>query len=321
MVDIAGLVPGAHEGKGLGNQFLSDIMEADALIHVVDISGGTDQDGNPVEPGTSDPLDDIKFLAKEIDYWVLGILKKNWEQICKRIRATKEKLPDVVYKQLSGLKVNPDDVKEAIKKTGLSAVSSDEKILEFIDELLKRSKPIIIAANKIDLDISEKNIKRAGNERFDVTPCCAEAELTLRRAEKQGLIKYRPGENHFDIISDKLERKQKQALDFLRKKILRKYGATGVQKVINKTIFNILEYIVVYPVTNISRLSDKAGNVLPDAYLVPKGTKLKDFAGIIHSDIKENFIGGIKRDGNKTPKIGADYELQHNDVVEILTGK
>ncbi|MFH1445308.1 MAG: redox-regulated ATPase YchF [Nanoarchaeota archaeon] len=321
MVDIAGLVPGAHEGKGLGNQFLSDIMEADALIHVVDISGSTDKEGNPIEPGSFDPLDDIRFLPKEICYWILGILKKNWDTICKRVKATKENLHEAIYNQFSGLKINPEDVKNIVKKTGLSAISSDEKIIEFITELLDKSKPIAIAANKIDIETAEKNIERAKSEGFDVIPCSAETELTLRRAEKKGLIKYKPGANYFDIISDDMDEKQKEALDFLRNRVIRKYGSTGVQKTINKTVFDVLNYIVVYPVSNINSLTDKSGNVLPDVHLVPKGTKLKDFAGMIHTDIKEKFIGGLKHDGDKTPRIGADYELQNNDIVEILTGK
>jgi len=321
MIDIAGLVPGAHEGKGLGNQFLSNIMEADALIHVVDISGATDSDGNPVEPGSFDPINDIKFLPEEINYWILGILKKNWEHMCNHIKATKEKLDDAIYKQLSGLKIDPEDIKEAIKKTGFSAIADDEKMLEFIDVLLKKSKPIVIAANKIDLKASEKNIKKITEQGFDVTPCCAEAELTLRKAEQKGLIKYSPGGTRFETISDDMDDKQKQALEFLRSKIINKYGSTGVQKIINKTVFDVLDYIAVYPVTNINRLTDKMGNVLPDVYLIPKDTNLKNFAGIIHSDMKEKFIGGLKKEGDKAIKIGAEYKLQNNDIVEILKKK
>ena len=67
MIDGAGLVPCAQEGKGLGNKFLTDAMKADALIHVVDISGSTDIQGQPVTLGTHDPLEDIKFVEEEFD--------------------------------------------------------------------------------------------------------------------------------------------------------------------------------------------------------------------------------------------------------------
>jgi len=321
MVDIAGLVPGAHEGKGLGNQFLSDIMEADALINVVDISGSTDQEGNPVQRGSFDPTNDIKFLPKEINYWIFNLLKENWDQMCKKIKATKEKMHDAIFHQLSGLKVDIEEIKDVIKKTNLSTISSDEDIMLFVEELMKRSKPIVIVANKLDIDISEENIKKVMKEGYDVTPCCSEAELTLRRAERMGLIKYFPGDSDFEIISEKMDAKQKEALEYFRKRIFRKYGSTGVQAAINKTIFDVLEYIPVYPVSNINKFSDKHGNILPDVFLIRKGTNLKDFAGIIHTDLKDKFMGGLKKDGDKTLKIGADYKLQKNDVVEILIGK
>ena len=48
LIDVAGLVPGAHEGKGLGNKFLDDLMQAKVFIHVIDASGGTDAEGNPL---------------------------------------------------------------------------------------------------------------------------------------------------------------------------------------------------------------------------------------------------------------------------------
>ena len=66
LLDVAGLVPDAWQGRGLGNQFLDDLRQADALIHVVDASGSTDIEGNPVPAGSHDPLEDIDFLEREI---------------------------------------------------------------------------------------------------------------------------------------------------------------------------------------------------------------------------------------------------------------
>ena len=62
IIDVAGLVPGAHEGKGRGNQFLDDLRQADVLIHVVDISGSIDENGRPVDRGSYDPANDVIFL-------------------------------------------------------------------------------------------------------------------------------------------------------------------------------------------------------------------------------------------------------------------
>src|SRR5271157_5635220 len=61
LVDVAGLVEGASEGRGLGNQFLDEVRQADALIQVVDASGSTDSEGRKVPPGSNDPLKDIEM--------------------------------------------------------------------------------------------------------------------------------------------------------------------------------------------------------------------------------------------------------------------
>jgi len=81
LIDVAGLVPGAHEGKGLGNQFLDDARQAEILIHVVDIAGSTDIQGQPVPVGTHDSLEDIVFVQDEFDQWFSDILKREWDKI------------------------------------------------------------------------------------------------------------------------------------------------------------------------------------------------------------------------------------------------
>ncbi len=84
-------------------------------------------------------------------------------------------------------------------------------------------------------------------------------------------------------------------------------------------VFDVLGYVAVYPVANIHKLTDKNGNVLPDVFLVKKGTTLKDFALKIHSDMANRFIGGISYESSQ--KLGADYELKDGDIIEILFGK
>ena len=313
LIDIAGLVPGAHKGKGLGNQFLSDIMEANALIHVVDISGGTDQDGNPVTPGSHDPIHDIEFFIKEIDYWILGILKKNWEQIKRKTSVQKDKFEDVLHRQLSGLGITLEQVKEGVKKTGITLESGEEQLLDFVDAVRKISKPVLVAGNKIDVPGADKIYERIKETEVNITPCCAEAELALRRAAEKGIIRYSPGEGKFDTLKPQDEKHQK-ALEFIQK-VLDRWGSTGVQEAINKTVFDLLGMIVVYPVANINKLADKKGNVLPDAYLVKAGTTLKEFAAKVHTTMAEHFIGGIGLDRRK---LGADYILKDGDIVEIL---
>jgi ribosome-binding ATPase len=318
MVDVAGLVPDAHRGKGLGNQFLSDIMEADALIHVVDIAGATDESGNPVAPGTRDPKEDIKFLEEEIDYWILGIVKKNFSTSARRMEAARENFSEMLHHQLTGLGIKLHDVEEAVLKTGITPQSDDFALLEFIEILRKRSKPILLAANKIDILDANKNFERIRDIGYNLFACSAAAELALRKASEKGVIKYMPGDSDFEIVGE-ADEKQKTALDFIRKNILQKYGSTGIQNVIDSAVFKTLELIVVYPVENEHKLSDKKGNVLPDAFLIKKGSKAVDLAYKVHEDIGKNFIAAI--DAKTGRQLSSDYELKNGDIISIRAGK
>src|SRR3989338_7509876 len=200
LVDIAGLVPGAHEGKGLGNKFLSDIMEANALIHVVDISGSTDESGNPIAAGSRDPKEDIRFLEEEIDYWILGILKRNLTTLSRRMEATKEKFSEVLHKQVAGLGIKLSEVEHALNETEINPQSDDYDLLRFIKILREKSKPIILEANKADVESSRENIDRLSDLGYQLFSCSAEYELALRRAAEKGIIEYNPGDQDFKLL-------------------------------------------------------------------------------------------------------------------------
>jgi ribosome-binding ATPase YchF (GTP1/OBG family) len=306
LLDVAGLVPGAHEGKGLGNQFLGDLIQASGLIHVLDSSGKTNAEGKPEEG--YDPSKTIEILEYEIDEWIRDIVKKADEKSKKLAETQKIPIEKLLTKQLSGLGITENDVKLAMKK----AKPEDHG---FASVLRKISKPIIIAANKIDLPEAQENFEKINK---GVIPCSAESELALREAEKHGMIKYVAGSDKFETVPGKLNEKQEKALDFIKKNVLDKYGSTGIQDCLNKLVFEMLGQIVVYPVANVKKLTDTRGNVLPDAYLVRKGTILKEFAAKVHTDLAESFIGGMNLERKK---IGADYELKDGDVVEILFKK
>ena len=318
IIDIAGLVPGAHKGRGLGNQFLSDIMEANALIHVIDASGGTDEEGNPVTPGTHEPMEDVLFLEKEIDYWILGILQKSWGELFRKAASGDAKLDDLIYKQLSGLGIRHEDIMHALSTVPVTEKSTEDEKLKFIEILRKRGKPMIVAANKIDVPQAEENVSKMKETDIMFVPCSAESELALRKAQEEGDINYVPGEGKFEMIRDDLDVKKKQALQFIQN-VLDKYGSTGVQQVLNKAAFDLLNMIVVYPVQNENKYTSGKGNVLPDAYLVPRGTTAKELAGIIHTDFAEKFIAAV--DAKTRQRISADHELKHNDVIRIMLRK
>ncbi|WP_297063751.1 redox-regulated ATPase YchF [Thermococcus sp.] len=319
IIDVAGLVPGAHEGRGLGNKFLDDLRMASALIHVIDATGKTDAEGQPTD--YHDPVEDIEFLEMEIDYWIFGILRKGWEKFAKRIKLQHMKLEEAIADHLSGIGVGEEDVWEAIHRVGLSSDPtkwSDEDLMTFVRELRKINKPIIIAANKADA-ASDKEIKRLireGEKRgYIVVPTSAAAELTLRKAAKAGFIDYIPGSSDFRVLK-KMNPRQEKALELIREKVLNRFGSTGVQKVINRAVFELLNLIPVYPVQDENKLTDQFGNVLPHVYLLPKGSTPRDLAYKVHTDLGKTFLYAVNAKTKR--RVGEDYELQFNDIVKIV---
>ncbi len=324
LLDVAGLVPGAHEGKGMGNQFLDDLRQADVLIHILDVSGSTNEKGEPTEPGSYDPANDIKFLEIELDMWYLRLINKGWEPFAKKAIQERQELNKALSSHLIGLGVNEKMVEQLITKLELPEDLSnwDETTLKNLaTELRKTTKPMIIACNKIDVKGAAENFTRLENEFPDhmLVACSAESELALREAAKHELIDYTPGENNFKIKQeDKLSEKQKKALDFIKENVLKKFKSTGVEDVLDDAVFKLLNYIAVYPVAN-SHLQDKDGNILPDCFLVPEGITALEFAYKVHTDIGDNFIKAV--DLKTKQIIGKEHQLKNTDVIEIITSK
>ncbi len=320
VIDVAGLVPGAHLGKGRGNQFLDDLREADVLIHVVDSSGRTDEQGK--ETLEYDVARDIKFLEDEIDLWLYGIISKGWQHFARKIVMEGGKISREIARLLSGLKINEDMVKATMKNLNLSERADewkDEQLLEFVREVRKLSKPIIVAANKMDIPESEENIKRLKEEfpELLIVPCSSESELALREATKDGLIEYIAGNPKFKVVSDKLNEQQKKALEFIDNAVLKRYDKTGVEECLNKAVFDFLKYIAVYPVENEHHYSDSKGNVLPDALLIPQGSTALDLAFAIHTDIGNKFVSAV--DARTGKRLAKDYILRDGDIIRIIT--
>jgi ribosome-binding ATPase YchF (GTP1/OBG family) len=324
LIDCAGLVPDSWRGKGLGNYFLDEIRRADALIHIIDAAGATDVEGRPVQPGVNDPRDDVKFLEHEITMWLVQILQKNWKRMSQRVETTSVQLVDLLSDKLSGLAITKKHVSEVIKKLNMEIKTpskwSDDHFARFAHELQKTAKPIIIAANKIDIPISENQIPRLRSENQRVYPCSAEAELVLRRAAQKTLIKYYPGDADFEIVAtQELTPEQERALLTIRKKVLMKWGTTGIQEVINAAFLDVLQMIAVYPVENIEMLSDHNGQVLPDVFLLPQGTTAKQLAYRIHSDLGTGFLYALNARDKR--RLGEDYVLKNCDIIKIVSTK
>jgi ribosome-binding ATPase YchF (GTP1/OBG family) len=321
LIDIAGLVPGAHLGKGLGNKFLDNARQADALIHIVDASGSTDSEGKPISPGTGDPISDITFVEEEFDLWLASVVSRDWNKVSREAESQGQKLEQMLAKRLSGLAIGSRQIADALDETRLyykkTILWTQEDIFNFCKVIRLKSKPIILAANKADLPTVDKNINAMKKTGRDVIVCASEAENLLRRAAKKGIIHYLPGDNSFNIKQEaELNDQQKKALSIISN-ILSKYGSTGIQEVINYACFKILNLIVVYPVEDELKLIDKKGNVLPDARLVPRGSTAKDLAHAIHADLAKGFLYAI--DIRSKQRLSSEYELKNNDVIKIVS--
>ncbi len=320
-IDVAGLVPDAHKGKGLGNKFLDDLRQAHALIHIIDASGSTDAEGNPCEAGSHDPLEDIGFLDVEIQFWINGIIEKNWDRITRMARMESEKIESLLAEQLTGLGIREEHVKLAMRRAelrsdGVGSWGNDE-LLNLSSELVSISKPMILAFNKADKASDEMlaKMEKVPGERLAIATS-AESELALSHAAEKNLIKYVPGSDGFSVLDGaSLSEKQKQALDYIDAHVLKRFGGTGIQRCIDEAV-SLLDLIVVYPVEDDHKLTDKEGRVLPDAHLVARGTTAKELAFIVHTDLGNNFIRAI--DCRTKRVVGADHVLQDGDVISII---
>ncbi|MEW6043684.1 MAG: redox-regulated ATPase YchF [Thermoproteota archaeon] len=323
LIDLPGLIKDAWQGKGLGNQFLSVAAQADALLHVVDVSGSIDSSGKIAAAGSGDPISDFADIEEELIMWYLKILEGNRDKVAKVIHSGTDKIIAIadLYR---GIGVNNYHVKEALHVAGVEDKDFDEidfqESKKFATILRKISKPTLIVANKIDIDGADKNFARL-RERYNdmiVVPASADSELSLRRAEQKNLIKYSPGSEQFDILKpDELSQKQKNALDFIKKEIMGEYMRTGVQFAINVIVFKLLKMNAVYPVADEERLSDKKGNVLPDLILLKDGATVMDLAKEIHSDLTKGLL--YAKDIRYNLRLPTTYQLRDRDVICLVT--
>lgn len=320
IIDVAGLVPGAHAGKGLGNKFLDDARQADALIHVIDISGSTDFEGRPLTPGTGDPLEDVRFVDEEFDLWLVSIIKRDWDHI-RELDSSGLNTAQILKKRLSGLGVTESTIDKVLNIFNLHNKKirswTEQELFNFCQSIRRIEKPVIIAANKADLLTSQNNLEKIMEKYTHVIPCTSELEVLLRKAAKNGFLHYLPGDDSFEIKENmQLSEKQRYALQIVSS-FIKKYGSTGVQEILNVACFDLLKKIVVYPVEDESKLTDKKGNILPEAYLLNEDSTAKDLAHVIHDELGKGFLFAI--DVRTKRRLGADHVLKNNDVVKIVS--
>ena len=317
LLDVAGLVPGAHEGKGLGNQFLDELTNADAILNVVDASGGTNAEGEPVEVGTYDPVEEVDFVEREMDQWLAGIVDRNWEGVERKSRSPEFDIDEVLTELLTGFGATVADVAASLRELEYPEDPiqwTDENRAELAREIRARTKPLVIVANKADVAPSG-NMRRLRETDKPVVPATADGELALRSAAEGGVVDYDPGDEDFEILGDVTDA-QREGLNRIRE-VMTEYGGTGVQAAIDHAVYDLLDRITVFPVQNETKWTDGSGTVLPDAVLLPRGSTPPDLAYAIHTDIGEGYLHAV--DARSDRRIGEDHELSEGDVIKIVS--
>ncbi len=321
LIDVAGLVPGAHEGRGLGNQFLDALTNADAIVTVVDASGGTNAEGEPVDVGTYDPTEEIDFIEEEMDRWLAGIVERNWEGVERQSRSPGFDIDEAIADVLTGFGASEADVAVVLRE-----LEYPENPREWTDgdrralarKVRARTKPIIVAANKADVAPAEniERLREAGERTGQrVVPTTAEGELALRKGAEAGLLEYDPGDPDFEVPGE-LSESQQARLEELRE-TMAEQGGTGVQAALNGAVYDLLDQFTTYPVQNETKWTDGQGNVLPDAFLLPAESTPRDLAYAVHSDIGEGYLHAV--DARSKRRIGEDHVLEEGDVIKIVS--
>ncbi len=324
LVDVPGLVPGAHEGKGLGHKFLDDLRAADGFLQVVDASGGTTADGTLAPVGSQDPSEEVLWLQEELIDWINGILSKDFDRYAKSVELEGSKVEEFLQTRLTGLSIGPHAIATALRNSPVDrarpSLWTRAERRALAEALLIAAKPRLVAANKVDR--IQPDAFADLKERIAPTPVAAtmaEAELTLRRAARANLVAYRPGDATFrETDPGRLTAAQRHALSEIRT-LLERWGSTGVQPVLERMVFDRLAQMVVFPVEDEQRWTDSRGRVLPDAIIVPLHTPARAVAYRVHTDLGEHFIRAI--DGRTHRALAADHPLDPGSVVRIVARK
>ncbi|MFB6155983.1 MAG: redox-regulated ATPase YchF [Haloferacaceae archaeon] len=317
LLDVAGLVPGAHEGRGLGNQFLDELSNADAIVNVVDASGGTDAEGEPVEVGTYDPVEEVDFIEAEMNQWLAGIVSRNWESVVRKSRSPDFDIDDELAELLTGFGASEAEVAASLRSLEYPEDPkqwTDDQRAALARDIRERTKPILLVANKVDV-APEENIARLRQTDKPVIPATADGELALRQGAEAGLLRYDPGDDDFDILGE-VSDSQRSGLEQIRD-VVETYGGTGVQQAIDYAVYELLGRVTVYPVQNESKWTDGQGRMLPDAFLLPEGSTPRDLAFRIHTDIGEGYLHAV--DAKSTRRISDQYRMEEGDVIKIVS--
>ncbi|RMZ79906.1 hypothetical protein DV738_g3064, partial [Chaetothyriales sp. CBS 135597] len=336
LLDVAGLVPGAHEGRGLGNRFLDDLRHADALIHVVDVSGTTDAEGKATRG--YDPSVDIEWLRGEIVRWVQGNLMDRWGSIKRRHVAVKATAVDTLQAQLSGYGSTSAVVARCLDRLQLKEPLeqwSDETVGRVVNAFVDEKFPTVLALNKIDHPDADRNISKIAKAHppEKIVLCSAISEIFLRKVAKQRYIKYTEGADDLLTREDLIEQgdpdggglkemddKLRTRIENLKDMVLYRFGSTGVVECLARAAA-LLGLIPVFPVRNIHTYESSATGsnaVFRDCVLVKKGSTVADVARKVMGDAPIAFVEG---DGGRRVAEDQVVAVGKNDILSFHVGR
>ena len=326
LVDVAGLVPGAHSGKGRGNQFLNDLSRCDLLIQVVDISGSTDLEGNSgFDVNTYSGKQEVMFLDEELTLWICDILSHQWSRTARKAQGKgRQGVILCIAERLSGLGINKKLINSVLNQVKFNLDMnnpwdwSSETMYKLSKLIREISFPTIIAANKIDkLEKGgfEGALSLFGESDQPLFPISADTELALKRIISSGLANFDSRDNKLNISDSKnLDNKHIRGIQAIQSR-LNVIEKTGVSDLLQYSVFNKLKKIVAYPVFDDSKWTDVEGNILPDALLLSPNSTARDLAYAVHSDLGDGFVKATNARNGRG--LGSDYEIQSGDVIRI----
>jgi GTP-binding protein YchF len=251
-VDIAGLVKGASKGEGLGNQFLANIREVDAIVHVVRCF----EDGNIIHvDGSINPLRDIETINLELIFSDMDIIERRIARAAKGAKNDKALAKELELLEKVKGHLEAGNMAKSIK-------TNDEEELTLLEEYnLLTYKPVIYAAN-----VKEEDLVDDGSNNSNVT-----VVREFAKAEKSEVF----------VICAQIEQEIAELDDDEKKMFLEELGLkeSGLEKLISASysLLGLISYLT-------------AGPKETKAWTITKGTKAPGAAGKIHSDFERGFI-------------------------------
>ncbi|XP_076461734.1 uncharacterized protein LOC143294178 isoform X2 [Babylonia areolata] len=279
--DVAGLVPGAYEGKGRGNRFLNDLLDADVLVHVVDASGRTDEKGE--ETDNYDPTRDISWIEQELQQWIYQNVMEKWDSIKRR--------PQKLIDMFTGYHATRSTISHCLTSAGIGekelsnlAQWSDQVLRRLVTHFVRIRFPILLALNKCDVPSAAQHIHRISQLERPFVSVSSAAERFLQTCHEKKEIEYHPGDTDFTVLE--CSQDVHSRLQSIRETVFQEYGGTNVQQALTAAV-GLKQPVYGYPVSNLSTMKSltsgarDAAVVLRDCVPLKPGTTVIQFFEIL----------------------------------------